>query len=51
MTASTPHDAGPPWDPDVAEIVDRMIAAGAKASWQRGVDKTREMLESIVRPP
>ena len=50
MTASTPHDAGPPWDPDVAVIVDRMIAAGSPASWQRGVEKTREMLESIVRP-
>ncbi|MBD0861740.1 alpha/beta hydrolase [Gordonia sp. zg691] len=51
MTTNPTRDAGTVWDPDVAAIVDRMAAAGAPASWQRGVEKTREMLESIVRPP
>ncbi len=39
------------WDPDVAVIVERMIAAGAPASWQRGVEASRAMLEAIRRPP
>ncbi|TYQ10275.1 UNVERIFIED_ORG: acetyl esterase [Gordonia westfalica J30] len=51
MTGPTPHHDAPTWDADVAVIVERMIAAGAPASWERGVEKTREMLESIVRPP
>ena len=51
MTSNTTPDADTVWDADVAAIVARMTAAGAAASWQRGVEKTREMLESSVRPP
>ncbi|MFJ6095677.1 alpha/beta hydrolase [Williamsia muralis] len=48
---TTPHDHHiAVWDPDVAAIVDRMIEAGFSASWERGVEKTRQILESIVRP-
>ncbi|GAB83661.1 alpha/beta hydrolase [Gordonia rubripertincta] len=40
-----------PWDPDLAAIVDRMAAAGAKSVRQQGVAGIRKSLESIVRPP
>lgn len=39
------------WDPDVAELVQRMAAVGAGPLHQSGVDGTRAMLEAIPRPP
>lgn len=40
-----------PWDPDVAEIVRRVAAAGADPLHRVGVDGARRTLEAIIRPP